>query len=170
MDNKFVGARIKQRRKTLGLTLNDVAQEIGVAKSTIQRYETGAIEKIKLPVIEAIARAIHTNPAWLCGKSEIVELEPYEALRQTAIEKVFIDQFRELSIEDMQRALDSISDFIPDHGKITPLGQKPSGERVVNESEYRIVAAYRVASKADRGIIDNIVDRYAPAQSGEAAG
>lgn len=54
--------------------------------------------------------------------------------------------------------------------KITPLGQRPNGERMVSESEYRIVAAYRVASEADRGIIDNIVDRYAPSQSGEAVG
>jgi len=130
----------------------------------------GAIEKMKLPVIEAIARAIHTNPAWICGKSEIVDLAPYEAIYQTAKEKVFIDQFRELSIEDMQRALDSISESIPDGSKITPPGQRPRGERAVSESEYRIVAAYRVASEADRGIIDNIVDRYAPAQSGEEVG
>ena len=54
--------------------------------------------------------------------------------------------------------------------KITPMGQRPKGERTVSESEYRIVEAYRVASEADRGIIDNIVDRYAPAQSGEEAG
>ena len=51
--------------------------------------------------------------------------------------------------------------------KITPLHSTDKG---VSESEYRIVAAYRVASEADRGIIDNIVDRYAPAQPGEAAG
>jgi len=54
--------------------------------------------------------------------------------------------------------------------KIALLDKSDQGERAVSESEYRIVAAYRVASEADRGIIDNIVDRYAPAQSGEAAG
>ena len=51
--------------------------------------------------------------------------------------------------------------------KVTPLH---STDKEVSESEYRIVAAYRVASEADRGIIDNIVDRYAPAKSGEEAG
>lgn len=69
MGNEVLGKRIEQRRKELGLTLDDIAQEIGVAKSTIQRYEKGTIGKIKLPVIEAIARVISVNPSWLCGKT-----------------------------------------------------------------------------------------------------
>lgn len=73
MENERIGARIEQRRKELGLTLDDIAQEIGVAKSTVQRYEKGTIEKIKLPVIEAIARALNVNPAWLCFKSDAME-------------------------------------------------------------------------------------------------
>lgn len=63
MGNEVLGKRIEQRRKELGLTLDDIAQEIGVAKSTIQRYEKGTIGKIKLPVIEAIARVISVNPS-----------------------------------------------------------------------------------------------------------
>ncbi len=70
MDNKAIGARIEARRKELDLTLDYVAQEIGVAKSTIMRYEKGTIKKIKLPVIEAIARVLRVNPAWICFKSE----------------------------------------------------------------------------------------------------
>lgn len=70
MDNKAIGARIEARRRELDLTLDYVAQEIGVAKSTVMRYEKGTIKKIKLPVIEAIARVLRVNPAWLCFKSE----------------------------------------------------------------------------------------------------
>ncbi|MBD5099169.1 MAG: helix-turn-helix domain-containing protein [Clostridiales bacterium] len=73
MENERIGARIEQRRKELGLTLDDIAREIGVAKSTVQRYEKGTIEKIKLPVMEAIARALNVNPAWLCFKSDVME-------------------------------------------------------------------------------------------------
>ncbi len=70
MQNQLIGSRIESRRKDLGLTLDDIAKEIGVAKSTIQRYEKGTIEKIKLPVIEAIARVLSVPPAWLCGKTD----------------------------------------------------------------------------------------------------
>lgn len=70
MLNEVIGNRIEMRRKQLNLTLDDIAQEIGVAKSTVQRYEKGSIEKIKLPVIEAIARVLGVDPAWLCGKTD----------------------------------------------------------------------------------------------------
>jgi len=76
MGNKDIGLRIEHRRKELGLTLDDVAQEIGVAKSTIQRYEKGTIEKIKLPVIEAISRVLHVRPDWICCKTDEMEEEP----------------------------------------------------------------------------------------------
>lgn len=69
-DVRALGERIKQRRKELKLTLQDVADNVGVTKSTIQRYETGKIGTPKLPVIQAIARALNVNPAWLVGKSE----------------------------------------------------------------------------------------------------
>lgn len=72
MDRVLLGRRIKQRRLELDLTQGDIARTIGVAISTIQRYETGAIEKVKLPVVEAIARVIDVSPAWLCGKTDVM--------------------------------------------------------------------------------------------------
>lgn len=75
MGNMIIGNRIEQRRKQLGLTLDDIAQEIGLAKSTIQRYEKGTIETIKLPIIEAIARVLSVNPAWICGKTDDMKTE-----------------------------------------------------------------------------------------------
>lgn len=77
MGNPIIGRRIEQRRKSLGLTLDDVAREIGLAKSTVQRYEKGTIETIKLPVIEAIAKKLKVNPSWLCGKTE--DMEPIKS-------------------------------------------------------------------------------------------
>ena len=61
---------MQRRREELGLTLDDIALEIGVARSTIQRYEKGTIEKLKLPVIEAIANVLQVDPAWLVGKTD----------------------------------------------------------------------------------------------------
>lgn len=72
MTNLEIGQRIETRRTALGLTLDDVALRVGVAKSTIQRYEKGRIEKLKMPVIDAIAAALDADPAWICGKAETV--------------------------------------------------------------------------------------------------
>lgn len=70
MNNKEIGQRIKERRTELGLKQEDIAKKIGVATSTVQRYEAGTIDKPKLPVLEAIARAIKVAPDWLIGKND----------------------------------------------------------------------------------------------------
>ena len=54
MTNSEIGVRIKHRREQLGLTQQQIADAISVTKSTIQRYETGKIEKIKIPVMSMV--------------------------------------------------------------------------------------------------------------------
>ncbi len=67
LTNAEIGYRIYTTRMQRGLTLDDIAARVGVAKSTIQRYEKGSIAKIKLPVIESIAYVLRVNPNWLIG-------------------------------------------------------------------------------------------------------
>lgn len=70
IDYKEIGRRIELRRKDLGLTLTELASTVDLAASTIQRYEKGSFQRIKLPLIEAIAEALHVNPEWLLGKTD----------------------------------------------------------------------------------------------------
>lgn len=74
MDNQKIGARIKYAREIRNKTLLDIADDIGVAKSTIQRYENGLINKPKLPVLQAIAASLKVNPSWLTGLDVPMEL------------------------------------------------------------------------------------------------
>ena len=74
MTNAEIGNRIKYARDLKDATLEDVARKVGVAKSTIQRYEAGKISAIKIPVVDAIAMALNVNPAWIVGKSDHMEL------------------------------------------------------------------------------------------------
>ena len=64
-----VGKRIESARIELNLTQEELAKELGLNKSTIQRYETGKVQKIKIPIIESMARVLKVNPAWLSDKS-----------------------------------------------------------------------------------------------------
>lgn len=70
IDYKEIGRRIELRRKELDLTLSDLASRVDLSASTIQRYEKGRFDKIKLPVLEAIASALHVNPEWLIGNTD----------------------------------------------------------------------------------------------------
>lgn len=65
-----IGKRIESARTELNLTQEDLAKELGLNKSTIQRYETGQIKKIKLPVIHAMAKILNVNPSWLSDQSD----------------------------------------------------------------------------------------------------
>ena len=74
MDSREIGEKIRLERKDRKMTLQDIAENTGLARSTIQRYERGLIRSIKLPIIEAIARSISVNPSWLLGNSEQKEV------------------------------------------------------------------------------------------------
>lgn len=63
----LIGERIKQRRKELGLSVDQVADKIGKNRATVYRYESKDIEKLPLEVLEPLAKALGTTPAYLMG-------------------------------------------------------------------------------------------------------
>lgn len=69
----FMRDRLKQRRLDMGLTLEEVANELNVERPTIQRYESGKIKSISTTTVEALAQALHCSPAYLMGWSDSVD-------------------------------------------------------------------------------------------------
>ena len=65
-----MGSRIKYAREMRGFTMAELAEKVGVNKSTIKRYEDALIANPKLPALHAIANALGINPAWLFCKSD----------------------------------------------------------------------------------------------------
>ena len=111
MTNKEIGQRIADTRIAKDLTMDDIAQKIGVAKSTIQRYEIGTIKKLKLPVIESIASALDVNPNWLIGKTndptppEYKKEQPTRAGELSEAKQAMYDFIDTLSDEKVSRLL-----------------------------------------------------------------
>lgn len=62
-----VGQRIKERRLELEMSMEQLANKLGINRSTVYRYETGEIEKMPIGVIKPIAEALQTTPAHLLG-------------------------------------------------------------------------------------------------------
>ena len=71
-----LGRKIKDKRKEQKLTLDDIAERVRVAKSTIQRYEAGKISSPKVPVVREIAKALGVSANWLLGNGNMIEAEP----------------------------------------------------------------------------------------------
>ena len=72
-----IGERIKQRRKELGLSAEEVAEKMKVSAATVYRYESSDILNMGIDKLELIAKALKTTPAYLMGWEDENELPPY---------------------------------------------------------------------------------------------
>lgn len=115
MDNKIeIGNRIKFRREQLGMTQEQLGAKLGLNKSTIQRYEKGIVEKIKLPVIQAMAKELNVNPNWLVLKTDDMgqytdednELNEYlEELKNRSEMRMLFKLTKSATKEDVMKAV-----------------------------------------------------------------
>lgn len=64
-----IGSRIKFLRTQRGMTIDDLASKLGKNRTTVYRYENGDIENLPLGVLDPLAKALDTTPAYLMGWS-----------------------------------------------------------------------------------------------------
>jgi transcriptional regulator with XRE-family HTH domain len=95
--------RIKKLRQEKGLTLEQVAEVVGVGKSTVRKWETGMIANMRRDKIADLAKALGTTPAYLMGWNE-VEKSPSE-IRLTEGEKLMLDLFRQIPKDRQPEAI-----------------------------------------------------------------
>lgn len=65
--NMTIGERIKVLRKEKGISVDKLAELIGKDRATIYRYESKDIENMPTSVLEPLAKALGTTPAYLMG-------------------------------------------------------------------------------------------------------
>lgn len=78
-----IGERIKQRRKELGLSVDELADKLGKNRATIYRYESNEIEKLPTTVLEPLADVLGVSPGFLMGwEDESSEKDPLDILME----------------------------------------------------------------------------------------
>ncbi len=110
-----IGKRITLRREELGASMEEIAQKVGVHKSTIQRYEAGSIQRIKLPVVESIASALSVSPEWLIGLSEEKTAAPKDD-GLSPLEARLMELVRRLTDDQKQMLLAQIELLLKNQG------------------------------------------------------
>lgn len=70
---KSVHEIIRERRESLGYSLNELAERIGVNRSTVMRWENGDIENMKRDKIVSLSEALKISPAVIMGWEDIEE-------------------------------------------------------------------------------------------------
>lgn len=115
--------RIKNLRKEKGLTLEQVANIVGVGKSTVRKWETGMIANMRRDKIADLAKALNTTPAYLMGWDEKENLSPSKDTL-TEGEKLWLELYRktpEQSRPLLQLLIESFNN-IPESSQQTVLG------------------------------------------------
>jgi transcriptional regulator with XRE-family HTH domain len=95
MTNQEIGKLIRQRRLDLSVSMEKEAEECGVSKSTICRWESGYIEKIKRSHIYMLSRCLYI---------------PVDILLGDSIEPIKIEDAKIISLRiKIKNSIDSIS-------------------------------------------------------------
>ena len=100
-----IANKIKSRRLELGLTLEDVAQAVGVGRSTVRKWETGLIKNMGRDKIAALAKVLQLNPVELVPMLNSIRTEDeerLEALHQDPRLGLLFDRSRKMSHEDVE--------------------------------------------------------------------
>lgn len=119
-----IGERIKQRRLELGYTADALAKMLNKNRATIYRYENGDIENMPIDVLEPLAKALNTTPAYLMGwtdSQQSREPKPTEGyyddpeasefaeyLRTRPGARMLFSAAKDMSKEDMEKAVEYI--------------------------------------------------------------
>ena len=62
--------KIKAERKRLGLRADDLAEMVGVSRSTMFRIESGEIRKVSIEVVVSLSKALGVSLGYLLGMEE----------------------------------------------------------------------------------------------------
>lgn len=111
---------LKKRRKELGLTLAQIADAMGVAEATVQRWESGNIKSIRHEKIGKLAELLKVSPAALMGWGEtrsalpdnilpLPTMKRWKVLGGTACGEPI---FKELDDESVLAPADIDADFV----------------------------------------------------------
>ena len=66
-DLEIIRKRLKKLRDDQDISLQELARRTGLAKSTLQRYETGGIHNLPIDTLDTLAKALNTTSEHILG-------------------------------------------------------------------------------------------------------
>lgn len=113
--------KIKNRRKELGLTADDVANSLGISRATVYRYESAEIEKVPITALVPLAKVLKCSPGYLMGWEDDTDCalspESSDAKRSfgeaslDANESRLVNAYRSFNSTGKAKLMDYVSDL-----------------------------------------------------------
>ena len=85
----LIGARIKNSRKTAGLTQRELAKLVYLSERSVSKYEHGKVEDASTSKLAEFAKALNINLVWLLGlEDKSNETRPSLAIDERIVKAV----------------------------------------------------------------------------------
>lgn len=132
-----VGKRIKDRRQELNMSVDELARRLNKNRTTIYRYEKGDIENLPIDILEPLAKALDTTPAYLMGwnRNDNKRTQEFEgskgSIMGTILKMLRIEN--NVSLEEISKELDI---------SIATLNRYESGEEQIPLNILNMIASY----------------------------
>lgn len=173
-----IGERIKERRKELNLSVDDVAKKLNKNRATIYRYESNEIENLPINILEPLSKVLNTTPAYLMGWKKNQNADESSTNNNSSgksdEEKTLLENFRKLNDLGKKEAakrvaeLTEISRYIKNTSeKITYADDVSSNnqKKYLTYDDFKTIAAHNddltddEIAEADRKILENLNKR-----------
>lgn len=105
------GQRIKYKREELNISQTDLANQIGVSKQTLYKYENDIITNIPSDIIEKLSLKLNVSPAYIMGWEFAVDYNPEKDISDRIMS--YAKRISQLSPEN-QDAVSKYIDFLSD--------------------------------------------------------
>lgn len=102
--------RIKQRRKIMGLTQEQLGEKLGVKKSAVAKYENGRVENIKRSVIAEMAKVLDCSPCYLMGWDDDKSLNTEDIPKILA----YYNQLNDIGKHEAEKRVEELT-YIPQY-------------------------------------------------------
>jgi transcriptional regulator with XRE-family HTH domain len=109
VDEKVIGARLRDLRKRQGMSQAELAAELGLNQTAISDYETGEA-RIHAAMLAALARVLRTSADEILGLSSARAARPTPAPDRRFLRR--LERVHQLSRRDQQAILGTIDAFL----------------------------------------------------------
>lgn len=111
-----IGKRIKMLRESEGLSMEQLAERVGVSKVSVHKWEAGKVDNMKRTHIAKVAEVFGVSPAYLLGfegkQTVAVEVER----PASSEERMLVYLYKLLSEENKARLVETINRMITEQG------------------------------------------------------
>ena len=111
MDMQIFAKRLNAAREEKNVSVAELAEALGVNKTTIYRYEAGTFKALKADLLIAIAEYLNINPDYLTGATDSkypIEESSVGSENISDAEQMLLELFRQVPEESQQMVLDMI--------------------------------------------------------------